>query len=81
MKRQPVVIGIGELLWDMLPTGKKVGGAPVNFAYHASRMGAAGYAISAVGFDQLGDELLREIDKAGITQLSRGLTILPGLYR
>jgi fructokinase len=69
MKRQPVVIGIGELLWDMLPTGKKVGGAPVNFAYHASRMGAAGYAISAVGFDQLGDELLREIDKAGINTI------------
>lgn len=46
--KKPVVVGIGELLWDMLPTGKKAGGAPINFVYHASRLGAEGYAISAV---------------------------------
>jgi fructokinase len=50
----------------MLPTGKKVGGAPVNFAYHASRLGAAGYAVSAVGKDALGDEIIQEIDKVNI---------------
>lgn len=42
--KKPVVVGIGELLWDMLPTGKKAGGAPINFVYHASRLGAEGYA-------------------------------------
>lgn len=66
MINKPIIIGIGELLWDMLPTGKKVGGAPVNFAYHASRLGAAGYAVSAVGKDALGDEIIQEIDKVNI---------------
>ena len=33
---KPIVISLGEILWDMLPTGKRAGGAPVNFAYHAS---------------------------------------------
>ena len=51
--KKPVVVGIGELLWDMLPTGRKAGGAPINFVYHASRLGAEGYAISAVGDDKL----------------------------
>ena len=55
---KPIVIGIGEFLWDVLPTGKKAGGAPVNFAYHASQHGTEGWAISAVGKDELGDELL-----------------------
>lgn len=55
---KPIVIGIGEYLWDLLPTGKKAGGAPVNFAYHASQHGTEGWAISAVGKDELGDELL-----------------------
>ena len=44
--KKPVVVGIGELLWDLLPTGKTAGGAPINFVYHASRLGAEGYAIS-----------------------------------
>ena len=47
--KKPVVVGIGELLWDMLPTGKKAGGAPINFVYHASRLGAEGYAIKRRG--------------------------------
>ncbi len=53
----------------MLPTGKKAGGAPVNFAYHASCCGAESYAISAVGNDPLGDEILREIEGIGIGYL------------
>ena len=43
--KKPVVVGIGELLWDMLPTGKKAGGAPINFVYHASRLGAEGLSL------------------------------------
>ena len=41
------VIGIGEALWDMLPEGKKLGGAPANFAYHASQFGHEAVAVSA----------------------------------
>lgn len=63
---KPVVIGIGELLWDMLPGGKRAGGAPINFVYHAARLGAEGYAVSAVGHDALGDEILHELEKNGI---------------
>ena len=66
MDKKPLIIGIGELLWDVLPTGKKAGGAPVNFAYHASRRGADSYAISAVGNDPLGTEIIAEIDRIGI---------------
>ena len=69
LKRKPVIIGIGELLWDMLPSGKKVGGAPVNFVYHASGAGAESYAISTVGNDLLGDEIMMEIEKGGIHHL------------
>lgn len=64
--KRPVVVGIGELLWDVLPTGKRAGGAPVNFVYHATRLGAQGYAISAVGNDVFGTEIIQELDKNGI---------------
>ena len=66
VSNSPLIIGIGELLWDMLPTGKVVGGAPVNFVYHATKLGARGVAVSAIGNDALGDELLNELDKNGI---------------
>lgn len=66
MKNKPFVVGVGELLWDMLPSGKRAGGAPINFVYHAVQLGAEGYAISAVGEDTLGEEILQELDKAGI---------------
>lgn len=64
--KKPVVVGIGELLWDMLPDGKRAGGAPINFVYHATQLGAEGYAVSAVGNDALGDEIITELEKAGI---------------
>ena len=63
---KPIVLSLGELLWDMLPSGKRAGGAPVNFAYHSMMNGTEGYSISAVGEDELGDELLAETAKAGI---------------
>lgn len=63
------IVGIGELLWDLLPEGRKAGGAPVNFAFHASQAGADAYAISAIGNDTLGDELLYELDKNQIKYL------------
>ncbi len=63
---KPIVIGVGEYLWDLLPSGRKAGGAPVNFAYHASQNGAEGWAVSAVGKDQLGKELLEVSRNHGI---------------
>lgn len=68
-KNRPVIAGIGELLWDIFPTGKKAGGAPVNFAYHASASGAESYAISAVGNDNLGGEIIDLINGIGIDHL------------
>lgn len=64
--KNPVIIGIGELLWDVFPEERKAGGAPVNFVYHATALGAQGYAISAVGNDLLGDEIVELIDKIGV---------------
>ncbi len=52
------VVGIGEALWDMLPAGRQIGGAPANFAYHAGHFGHRTYAVSAVGKDELGDDLV-----------------------
>lgn len=57
------VIGIGEALWDMLPEGKKLGGAPANFAYHASQFGLEGMAVSAIGHDQLGEEIVEALEE------------------
>lgn len=61
MKKQFNVVGIGEILWDLLPQGKVLGGAPANFAYHASELGAKGFAVSAIGNDTLGDEILNRL--------------------
>lgn len=58
MEKHALMVGVGELLWDRLPSGKRIGGAPANVVYHASCLGAEGHVISAVGKDKLGDELL-----------------------
>lgn len=68
MKNKQIVAGIGELLWDFLPTGKQVGGAPCNFAYHAMQAGCESIVISAVGSDLLGDELLTTLDGLNINR-------------
>ncbi len=62
------LVGIGELLWDIFPTGKELGGAPANFAYHASALGGEGLIVSCVGSDHLGDEML---ERLGTLFLSR----------
>ena len=69
MYSKPLVIGIGEFLWDVLPTGRKAGGAPVNFAYHASQNGVEGWAVSAVGNYDAGRDLLAITDSYGIRTL------------
>lgn len=52
------IVGMGEALWDVLPEGKRIGGAPANFAYHVSQFGFDSRVVSAVGKDELGDEIL-----------------------
>ena len=58
MNNQSIVVGMGEALWDVLPEGKKLGGAPANFAYHVSQFGLESRIVSAVGQDKLGSEIL-----------------------
>lgn len=58
MNQNTLVVGIGEALWDVLPEGKKIGGAPANFAYHVSQFGLESRVVSAVGEDKLGMEIL-----------------------
>lgn len=57
-----IIVGLGEILWDVLPTGKILGGAPANFAYHISQFGYDGYAVSAIGQDDLGEEILQNLN-------------------
>ncbi len=61
------VIGIGELLWDLLPEGKKLGGAPCNFVYHANKLGASARILSAVGSDEMGREILETIKRKNLS--------------
>lgn len=56
--QKDLIVGIGEVLWDILPNGKKVGGAPANFAFHVSQFGLNGLVVSAVGQDKPGKEIL-----------------------
>lgn len=57
------IVGLGEILWDMFPERKVLGGAPANFAYHVSQFGFNGYAISAIGDDLLGKEILKSLEE------------------
>jgi len=61
-----IVVGMGEALWDVLPEGKKIGGAPANFAYHVSQFGLDSCAVSAIGDDPLGLELLENFKDKGV---------------
>lgn len=60
------IIGLGEVLYDVLPEGAKLGGAPANFAYHVGQFGLDAMAISAVGNDVLGEHALKTFDDNGL---------------
>lgn len=66
MIKKDVVVGIGEVLWDLLPQGKQIGGAPANFAYHVSQFGLNGCVVSAVGNDTLGLEIIENFKDKGL---------------
>ncbi len=71
MNEKRYVVGLGEVLWDVLPEGKKLGGAPANFAYHAGQfLGSDNtIAISALGQDVLGDETIEALEEHGLNDL------------
>ena len=60
------VVAIGEIVWDMLPAGNQLGGAPLNFAFFAKELGAEAYAVSAIGNDDLGDETFEVASATGV---------------
>ena len=66
MMENRIIVGLGEALWDCLPEGRKIGGAPANFAYHASQFGYEAHAVSAVGNDALGDETIEALKTNGL---------------
>src|SRR4051794_25251025 len=58
MARELNVVCFGEILWDVLPTDRKLGGAPMNVSYHLNRLGIKSSMISKIGNDALGEELM-----------------------
>ena len=64
-----IVVGMGEALWDVLPEGKKIGGAPANFAYNVSQFGLPSCVVSAIGDDALGKEIIENFTSKGLDQL------------
>src|ERR1700688_2431879 len=65
-----VIVGIGEVLWDLLLSGPQLGGAPANFAYHAAALGAEAHVITRVGDDDRGREILRRFRDMGLQHSS-----------
>lgn len=63
MEKDNYVVGLGEILWDKFGDAKRLGGAPANFAYHASRFGHEGLVVSAIGKDADGDDIVAELDR------------------
>lgn len=61
-----LIVGMGEALWDLLPEGRKIGGAPANFAYHVSQFGFPSRVVSAVGDDGLGGEIRENFRGKGL---------------
>jgi len=67
------VIGVGEVLWDLLPSGRQMGGAPANFTCHARSLGATATLVSRVGSDALGQEILERLQSLGVVTEAVGV--------
>lgn len=63
------IVGIGDALWDCLPEGRKIGGAPANFAYYMMQFGFDSLAVSAVGDDDLGREIRETFERIGLNHI------------
>ncbi len=61
------IVGIGEILWDILPSGTQLGGAPANFAYHANAFGHNGIIVSSIGDDELGNDIIERLKHLSLT--------------
>jgi fructokinase len=66
VSKRHIVVGLGELLWDLLPAGKQLGGAPANFAYITSLLGDEGIPASRLGQDALGEEAILRLRELGL---------------
>ena len=64
---QNTIVGLGEILWDILPSGKTLGGAPANFAYHAQKLGGSSVIVSCVGNDELGRQIISSLENMDMT--------------
>ena len=62
-----LIVGIGELLWDLLPDGDQLGGAPANFAYHAAQLGNDSLILSRIGSDKRGDMSLTRLRQSNLS--------------
>ena len=67
MSEKPIVVGVGELLWDLYPDRRRPGGAPANVAFHAQQLGLAGVVFSRVGQDELGRELCAHLESNNLS--------------
>jgi len=81
MESKPIIVGIGELLWDVFPEGKQVGGAPVNFAYHAKQFGFNCIGVSAIGNDQLGNDINELLQQKKVNTLIARVEFPTGTVR
>ena len=66
METNSIIVGLGEALWDCLPEGRKIGGAPANFAFHASQFGYEAWVVSAIGNYALADETIAALERNGL---------------
>ena len=73
------IIGIGEVVWDCFPEGKRLGGAPINFCFFAKELGAESYPVTAIGEDELGDETFTVLKETGLDLGYISRNILPVL--
>jgi fructokinase len=64
------IVGVGEVLWDLLLTGPQLGGAPANFSYHAQALGAEAAIITRVGHDDYGREIIRRLGNMGLPEVA-----------
>jgi len=67
MSKRNIIVGLGELLWDLLPVGAQLGGAPANFAYISSLLGDKGIPASRLGKDSLGADAIRRLAELGLS--------------
>jgi fructokinase len=67
MSKRNIIVGLGELLWDLFPAGAQLGGAPANFAYIASLLGDKGIPASRLGQDSLGEQAIRRLEELGLS--------------